>query len=77
MDLPVVVVDGWIKGVWKHDRSAGSIEITVQPFDRLSTSQRKKIGAESDRLGHFLNAPAVVEFVGRLKGMPDRVRVGR
>jgi Winged helix DNA-binding domain len=61
---PVVAVDGWINGVWKHERSAGSIEITVQPFDRLSASQRKKIGAEADRLGHFLDAPAVIEFVG-------------
>jgi hypothetical protein len=61
---PVVVVDGWIKGVWKHERSAGSVEVTVQPFERFSTSQRKKIGAEVDRLGHFLDAPAAVEFVG-------------
>jgi hypothetical protein len=61
---PVVAVDGWAAGIWKQERNARRLEITVQPFGSLSTSQRKKIGAEVDRLGHFINARAVVELVG-------------
>lgn len=63
---PVVAVDGWVTGVWKHERIGGHIEVTVQPFGGLSASHRKKIGEEADRLGNFLDSPATVEFVGAL-----------
>lgn len=57
---PVVLVDGMAAGVWKHERNAAGIEVTVEPFGKLSADHNKGIAEEADRLGDFLGAPARV-----------------
>lgn len=59
---PVVLIDGSAGGVWKHERRAGQVEVTVNPFGKLSAAHRKAINEEADRLGKFLGAPATVTF---------------
>jgi hypothetical protein len=59
---PVVLIDGRAVGVWSHDRKGSRIEVSVQPFTKLSTAHRKAITDEADRLGNFLDSPATVTF---------------
>jgi hypothetical protein len=60
---PVVLIDGMAAGVWSHERRGGHIEVSVQPFARLSATRRGEVMAEADRLGAFLRAPARVSWV--------------
>jgi hypothetical protein len=59
---PVVVVNGRIVGVWKHEQNRRRVEIGIDTFEKLSASHRRTIGEEADRLGRFLDAPAAVSF---------------
>jgi Winged helix DNA-binding domain len=55
---PVLMIDGRIAGVWKHERSPKEIEVSVEPFGRLRAADRKAIEEEADQLGSFLGLPA-------------------
>jgi Winged helix DNA-binding domain len=59
---PVVLVDGVVAGVWGHERSGGRVEVTVEPFQRLSGEQQRQLGEEADRLGSFLGAAATISY---------------
>jgi hypothetical protein len=59
---PVVLVDGWVAGVWGYERGTRGIEVTVEPFQRLSAAHRGALGEETDRLGAFLGLPARASF---------------
>jgi DNA glycosylase AlkZ-like len=48
---PVVLVDGMVAGVWGHERSGGRIQVTVEPFQRLSGEQRRQLGEEATGWG--------------------------
>jgi hypothetical protein len=61
---PVVVVDGAIAGVWKHELTGRRLEVTVTPFEGLGAKGRRFLCEEADRLGDFLGAPASVTFEG-------------
>lgn len=61
---PVVLVDGMAAGTWGHERTRGRIEVTVEPFRKLTTAQKKQIREEADGLGSFLGAPARVSYRG-------------
>jgi hypothetical protein len=60
----VVIVDGAIAGVWKHELPGRRLEVTVTPFEALGVKARKLLREEADRLGDFLSAPVSVMFEG-------------
>ena len=51
---PVVVEDGRLLGVWRHDRAGAALAVTVEPFGRLSPAQKEQVAAEADRLARHL-----------------------
>jgi hypothetical protein len=53
---PVVLVDGRAAGVWGYQRGKRGVEVTIEPFERLSAARRKTIREEADRLGAFLDS---------------------
>jgi hypothetical protein len=59
---PVVLIGGRAEGVWGYERGARGVQVTVEPFRKLSASERKAIAEEADRLGRFLDAPAKVRY---------------
>jgi hypothetical protein len=59
---PVVLVDGMAAGVWGHERTGGRVQVTVEPFRRLTAEQRRQLGEEADRLGAFLGTPTTVSY---------------
>jgi hypothetical protein len=59
---PVVLIGGRAEGVWGYERGPRGVEVIVESFRRLSTSERKAISEETDSLGRFLDAPAKVRY---------------
>jgi hypothetical protein len=59
---PVVLVDGMVAGVWRHERNGRRIDVTVELFGKLGSAHGKAITEEADRLGRFLDAPTALSF---------------
>ena len=51
---PVLLVNGRMEGVWKHERKAGRILVEVEPFGELPAWARKQATAEAGRLARHL-----------------------
>jgi len=51
---PVVLVDGTVAGVWHQRRSGRKLDITVEPFDRLTATRRGQLDEQVERIGRFL-----------------------
>jgi uncharacterized protein YcaQ len=51
---PVVLVNGRMDGVWKHERKGRRLVVTVEPFGKLPKWARAELEAEAERLGSFL-----------------------
>lgn len=47
---PVLLVDGCIAGVWKHERRAGTLTVTIEPFGDPGAEVRAAAEAEAQRL---------------------------
>jgi hypothetical protein len=60
--LPVLLVDGAVGGLWHRRRAGRRLEITVEPFGRLTARQRREVAAEADRVGAILEASVTVTF---------------
>jgi uncharacterized protein YcaQ len=51
---PVLLVDGRMVGVWKHERQGQTLAVTVEPFGALPRGTRAPLTAEAERLAAFL-----------------------
>ncbi len=66
-NYPVLLLDGIVGGVWHQRRSGRRIEITVEPFGRLTSTQRRELDDEAQLVG------AVMEATPTLRLGPVRV----
>ena len=55
-NYPVLLIDGIAAGVWHQRRSGRWLDITVEPFDQLTDTQRRDLDEQVERMGAFLNA---------------------
>jgi uncharacterized protein YcaQ len=51
---PVLLVDGRMDGVWKHERKGKRLTVTIEPFGKLPKWARTGAEAEAERLAAFL-----------------------
>ncbi len=51
---PVLLVNGRMEGVWKHERKGKRLTVAVEPFGKLPKWARTKVEAEAERLAGFL-----------------------
>jgi hypothetical protein len=51
---PVLVVDGRIEGVWRHERKGGRVTVVVEPFGDVAEHVRASAEAQAQRLAAFL-----------------------
>ena len=51
---PVILVNGRMLGVWKHERKGRRLDVTIEPFGRLPRWARAQLEDEADRLAAFL-----------------------
>ena len=62
--INVVIVDGWVVGVWKRTLRKDAVEITTRLFIRASARQRGAIRDAAERYGEFLGLPVVMSKTG-------------
>ncbi len=55
-NFPVLLIDGTVAGLWQHRRSGSQVAIRVEPFTRLTRSQRGELDARAERVGQVLQA---------------------
>ncbi|HEY1368964.1 MAG TPA: winged helix DNA-binding domain-containing protein [Gaiellaceae bacterium] len=51
---PVLLVDGRMVGVWRHERTSRRVLVGLEPFGRLRAGARAELEAEAERLAAFL-----------------------
>jgi hypothetical protein len=59
---PVVLIDGLAAGVWTSQRTKTGLTVTVDPFSKLGSGDRRALGDEVERLGAIHELPATLEF---------------
>jgi hypothetical protein len=50
---PVLLVDGRIAGVWRHEREGGSLGVTIEPFGAVDDFVRDGAEREAQRLAEY------------------------
>lgn len=53
-NFPVLLIDGTVAGVWHQRRAGRWLDITVEPFDQLTATQRRDLDDQVKRIGAFL-----------------------
>jgi hypothetical protein len=51
---PTITVDGRVVGVWRHKRSRRGVEVTVDPFVALSSSDERALKAQVEAISGLL-----------------------
>jgi hypothetical protein len=51
---PVLLVDGRIEGLWRHERNGGRLIVEIKPFDEQPEWVRRATEKEAERLARFL-----------------------
>ncbi len=59
---PVVLVDGRMAAVWKHERKGARLTVAIEPFTKLPKRVQQGVEREAERLGTFLGAEADVSW---------------
>jgi DNA glycosylase AlkZ-like len=59
---PVVLVNGRMDGVWKHERKGQRLTVTIEPFGKLPKWARAQAEAEAERLAEFLGGALEVRW---------------
>ncbi len=54
---PVLLVNGRMDGVWKHERGSRRVEVRITPFNPLPAWARREAEQEAARLAAFLDGP--------------------
>jgi hypothetical protein len=64
--LPTFLVDGFVCGTWKIERTTSGAKLIIQPFEPLTTNVSQDLREEGERLLHWVADKATVfeiEFV--------------
>ena len=59
---PVLLVNGRMDGVWKHERKGKRLAVTIEPFGKLPKWARKEAEAAAERLAGFLGGELEVSW---------------
>ena len=61
-NLPVVVADGIVAGLWQQRRTGRRLEIRVEAFQPLSAHQHQELEAAVVRVGEIVEAEGVLSL---------------
>ena len=59
---PVILLNGRIAGIWRHEKKGGSLRVRVEAFEPLPAWARRDIRRETERLATFLGGEPLLEF---------------
>ncbi|UED83946.1 winged helix DNA-binding domain-containing protein [Streptomyces profundus] len=55
-NMPVVLIDGVVRGIWHQRRAGARLSVTVEPFEELTARLRRELGDQVERVGAILEA---------------------
>jgi hypothetical protein len=55
------LIDGFVRGAWKVDKTRRAATLVIEPFERLSKGDRTALSEEGERLVRFLGEPQGAE----------------
>jgi hypothetical protein len=61
---PVLLVDGRMDGVWRHELRGRAVQVTIEPFAGLSSRTRRAVEAEAERVAAFLGGELRLGWTG-------------
>jgi hypothetical protein len=61
-NVPALLVDGEVRGVWHQRRSGRKVQVTIEPLTTLTAAQRRAVDAQVDRLGRILEATPTTTY---------------
>lgn len=56
--VATILVDGFVRGAWKIEKSGSAAALVIEPFDKLTKKDRTALIEEGERLVRFLEATA-------------------
>jgi hypothetical protein len=59
---PVVIVNGKVAGIWRHEKKGGTVRVQVEPFETFPAWARRELRTETERLAEFLEGEPLLEF---------------
>jgi hypothetical protein len=74
-----VLVDGFVRGTWKTERSRGKATLEIKPFEPLTREDRDALVEEGERLIRFTDAePYEIRFAEpwKVHGTSEHSRIG-
>jgi len=51
---PVLLVNGFMQGTWRHEIKGGRVEVVVEPFAKMPLWVRRSAAEQAERLAEFL-----------------------
>jgi uncharacterized protein YcaQ len=60
---PVLLVDGRMDGVWRHERKGRRLTVAIEPFVKPTAKVRRGAEAEAERLADFLGGDLALAWV--------------
>jgi Winged helix DNA-binding domain len=60
---PVLLVNGRMVGVWRHERKGSRVHVAIELFEELSRPAARKAEAEAERLSAYLGGKLELEWV--------------
>jgi uncharacterized protein YcaQ len=61
---PVLLVNGRMDGVWKHERKGKRLTVTIEPLGKLPKWARREAETEAERLAGFLGGELELSWSG-------------
>lgn len=61
---PVILVDGAIAGVWRHELKGSKLTVELEPFAKLPKWAVKQVSREAERLRDHLGATELTSLRG-------------
>ena len=52
---PVLLINGLMAGVWRHDIKGSRVQVVIEPFDKIPAWASRAAGEEAERLAEFLD----------------------
>jgi uncharacterized protein YcaQ len=59
---PVVLVNGRMEGVWKHERKGRRLVVAIEPFGKLPKWARTQVEAEAERIADHLGGALELDW---------------
>jgi hypothetical protein len=61
-NIPVLLVDGVVGGVWERRNAGKRLEVRVEPFAKLTADQRRRVERQATRIGEILERDVTFEL---------------